>query len=134
MEQAFFVGCFCLLCFCHTYHKVIIFCSYYYLLFLQLEPLAEDILHQTPNKNAVISLQKIIEIQSMSSRFFILISNQVQIIKLILWTRAHEKTYVSFSNMRNIFRVIVICTYYVFIPKCVMALLLMWQSFLTLLT
>ncbi|XP_073094827.1 histone deacetylase 9 isoform X1 [Manis javanica] len=30
----------------------------------ELEPLAEDILHQTPNKNAVISLQKIIEIQS----------------------------------------------------------------------
>ncbi|ELK12563.1 Histone deacetylase 9 [Pteropus alecto] len=30
----------------------------------ELEPLAEDILHQTPNMNAVISLQKIIEIQS----------------------------------------------------------------------
>uniref|UniRef100_A0A8C3VQK3 Histone deacetylase n=1 Tax=Catagonus wagneri TaxID=51154 RepID=A0A8C3VQK3_9CETA len=30
----------------------------------ELEPLAEDILHQTPNTNAVISLQKIIEIQS----------------------------------------------------------------------
>ncbi|XP_019582844.1 histone deacetylase 9 isoform X9 [Rhinolophus sinicus] len=30
----------------------------------QLEPLAEDILHQSPNMNAVISLQKIIEIQS----------------------------------------------------------------------
>lgn len=41
-------------------------CSYYHLLFLQLEPLAEDTLHQTPNMNAVTSLQKIIEIQSMS--------------------------------------------------------------------
>uniref|UniRef100_A0A8B9WCP5 Histone deacetylase n=1 Tax=Bos mutus grunniens TaxID=30521 RepID=A0A8B9WCP5_BOSMU len=30
----------------------------------ELEPLAEDVLHQTPNMNAVISLQKIIEIQS----------------------------------------------------------------------
>uniref|UniRef100_A0A9L0JL20 Histone deacetylase n=1 Tax=Equus asinus TaxID=9793 RepID=A0A9L0JL20_EQUAS len=30
----------------------------------ELEPLAEDILQQTPNMNAVISLQKIIEIQS----------------------------------------------------------------------
>ncbi|XP_054941004.1 histone deacetylase 9 isoform X2 [Physeter macrocephalus] len=30
----------------------------------ELEPLAEDILQQTPNTNAVISLQKIIEIQS----------------------------------------------------------------------
>ncbi|XP_059027286.1 histone deacetylase 9 isoform X8 [Mustela lutreola] len=30
----------------------------------ELEPLAEDILHQTPNMNAVVSLQKIIEIQS----------------------------------------------------------------------
>ncbi|XP_048655630.1 histone deacetylase 9 isoform X13 [Marmota marmota marmota] len=30
----------------------------------ELEPLAEDILHQTPNMNAVTSLQKIIEIQS----------------------------------------------------------------------
>nr|XP_044991664.1 histone deacetylase 9 isoform X10 [Jaculus jaculus] len=30
----------------------------------ELEPLAEDILHQTPNVNAVTSLQKIIEIQS----------------------------------------------------------------------
>ncbi|KAF6085945.1 histone deacetylase 9 [Phyllostomus discolor] len=30
----------------------------------ELEPLAEDTLHQTPNMNAVISLQKIIEIQS----------------------------------------------------------------------
>uniref|UniRef100_A0A8C2V7K0 Histone deacetylase n=2 Tax=Chinchilla lanigera TaxID=34839 RepID=A0A8C2V7K0_CHILA len=30
----------------------------------ELEPLAEDILHQTPNMNAVASLQKIIEIQS----------------------------------------------------------------------
>ncbi|XP_031521719.1 histone deacetylase 5-like [Papio anubis] len=30
----------------------------------ELEPLAEDILHQSPNMNAVISLQKIIEIQS----------------------------------------------------------------------
>ncbi|KAF6301730.1 histone deacetylase 9 [Rhinolophus ferrumequinum] len=30
----------------------------------QLEPLAEDTLHQSPNMNAVISLQKIIEIQS----------------------------------------------------------------------
>ncbi|XP_033613000.1 histone deacetylase 9 isoform X1 [Fukomys damarensis] len=30
----------------------------------ELEPLAEDILHQTPNRNAVASLQKIIEIQS----------------------------------------------------------------------
>ncbi|XP_060052109.1 histone deacetylase 9 isoform X5 [Erinaceus europaeus] len=30
----------------------------------ELEPLAEDILHQTPNMNAVMSLQKIIEIQS----------------------------------------------------------------------
>uniref|UniRef100_A0A8C6MNQ5 Histone deacetylase n=1 Tax=Moschus moschiferus TaxID=68415 RepID=A0A8C6MNQ5_MOSMO len=30
----------------------------------ELEPLAEDVLHQTPNTNAVISLQKIIEIQS----------------------------------------------------------------------
>uniref|UniRef100_A0A2K6G5A5 Histone deacetylase n=1 Tax=Propithecus coquereli TaxID=379532 RepID=A0A2K6G5A5_PROCO len=30
----------------------------------KLEPLAEDILHQTPNMNAVVSLQKIIEIQS----------------------------------------------------------------------
>nr|XP_054093158.1 histone deacetylase 9 isoform X7 [Callithrix jacchus] len=30
----------------------------------ELEPLAEDVLHQSPNMNAVISLQKIIEIQS----------------------------------------------------------------------
>ncbi|XP_053782211.1 histone deacetylase 9 isoform X6 [Desmodus rotundus] len=30
----------------------------------ELEPLAEDTLHQTPNMNAVISLQKIVEIQS----------------------------------------------------------------------
>ncbi|XP_051709186.2 histone deacetylase 9 isoform X4 [Oryctolagus cuniculus] len=30
----------------------------------ELEPLSEDVLHQTPNVNAVISLQKIIEIQS----------------------------------------------------------------------
>uniref|UniRef100_A0A452G4M4 Histone deacetylase n=1 Tax=Capra hircus TaxID=9925 RepID=A0A452G4M4_CAPHI len=30
----------------------------------ELEPLAEDVLHQTPNMNAVISLQKTIEIQS----------------------------------------------------------------------
>ncbi|XP_040116557.1 histone deacetylase 9 isoform X4 [Oryx dammah] len=30
----------------------------------ELEPLAEEVLHQTPNMNAVISLQKIIEIQS----------------------------------------------------------------------
>uniref|UniRef100_A0A8C9PVE9 Histone deacetylase domain-containing protein n=1 Tax=Spermophilus dauricus TaxID=99837 RepID=A0A8C9PVE9_SPEDA len=36
----------------------------------ELEPLAEDILHQTPNMNAVTSLQKIIEIQSMSLKFF----------------------------------------------------------------
>uniref|UniRef100_Q9UKV0-2 Isoform 2 of Histone deacetylase 9 n=1 Tax=Homo sapiens TaxID=9606 RepID=Q9UKV0-2 len=35
----------------------------------ELEPLAEDILHQSPNMNAVISLQKIIEIQSMSLKF-----------------------------------------------------------------
>nr|AAD15364.2 unknown [Homo sapiens] len=34
-----------------------------------MEPLAEDILHQSPNMNAVISLQKIIEIQSMSLKF-----------------------------------------------------------------
>nr|XP_044991654.1 histone deacetylase 9 isoform X3 [Jaculus jaculus] len=31
----------------------------------ELEPLAEDILHQTPNVNAVTSLQKIIEIQKL---------------------------------------------------------------------
>nr|XP_010965477.2 histone deacetylase 9 isoform X2 [Camelus bactrianus] len=30
----------------------------------ELEPLTDDVLHQTPNTNAVISLQKIIEIQS----------------------------------------------------------------------
>lgn len=65
------------------------FCSYHYLPFLQLEPLAEDILQQTPNMNAVISLQKIIEIQSMSLNFFN-ISNKV-LIKLILRIRAHEK-------------------------------------------
>ncbi|KAG5210192.1 hypothetical protein JEQ12_015386 [Ovis aries] len=43
----------------------------------ELEPLAEDVLHQTPNMNAVISLQKIIEIQSTSSNLFN-ISNKVE--------------------------------------------------------
>lgn len=65
-SDVFFLGGFNLLFFYQTSCKVIVFCSYYYLLFLQLEPLAEDILHQTPNMNAIISLQKIIEIQSMS--------------------------------------------------------------------
>lgn len=66
-------------------------CSCYHLLFLQLEPLAEDVLHQTPNMNAVISLQKIIEIQSMSSNF-LNISNKV-LIKHIL----------RIEDMKNIF-------------------------------
>lgn len=37
----------------------------------------------------------------------------------------------SFSHRRNIFRVIIICTCYACIPKCVTALLFIWQSYLT---
>lgn len=38
---------------------------YYSILFFQLEPLPEDIVHQIPNMNAIASLKKTTEIQSM---------------------------------------------------------------------
>lgn len=100
-------------------HKVIMSCSCYHLLSLQLEPLAEDVLHQTPNMNAVISLQKIIEIQSMSSNFLIFLMYLLS----IYWELSTWKIYLSFSNIRNRYEVVIIWTYCVFIPKCVIAML-----------
>lgn len=109
---------------------VIISCSYYRLLFLQLDPLAEDILHQTPNMNAVTSLQKIIEIQSTCSKFFfkcVIGYNPLD----IYCESEHMNSTLSFSHRRNIFRVTVICTCYACIPKCVSALLFIWQAYPT---
>lgn len=52
-----------------SYSKFILFRTWF-VLSLQLEPLSEENLHQPPNVNAMVSLQKATKIQSTSQDFF----------------------------------------------------------------
>lgn len=57
-------------CFAPCYSLLSHVLPMFFLLFLQLGPLEEDVLHQIPNTNAAASLQRITEIQSTSSVSF----------------------------------------------------------------